>query len=103
MWTRVLMRLMADFARETFEINMGLLAALEGQGSASKGMWGHKSYVMRFSWLTLLLIPLKIRSEGRSASKGKGVRGQVQCQEVPGRLCSSYLGKYRFVGRAKEH
>ena len=48
MWTRVLMRLMADFARETFEINMGLLAALEGQGSASKGMWGHKSYVMKF-------------------------------------------------------
>ena len=57
------------------KINMGLLAALEGQGSASKGMWGHKSYVMRFSWLTLFLIPLKIRSEGRSASKGKGVRG----------------------------
>ena len=27
---------------------MGLLAALEGQGSASKGMWGHKSYVMKF-------------------------------------------------------
>ena len=57
------------------KINIGLLAALEGQGSASKGMWGHKSYVMRFSWLTLFLIPLKIRSEGRSASKGKGVRG----------------------------
>ena len=30
------------------KINIGLLAALEGQGSASKGMWGHKSYVMKF-------------------------------------------------------
>ena len=57
---------------------MGFLAVLGGEKISIGKDCGDTSPLMSYvmtSWTALFLIHVKIRSEGQSASKGKGVRG----------------------------
>ena len=73
MWTRGLMRLMADFVFETFENHRILAPLSKAKDTMERGRSGRKSYVMRF---------LK--------TQGNIERGYVDTgsHEAHGRLCS---------------